>query len=222
MAVLFTTSAPRSTVVHVEGEDVGRTVCGRTITDDWAGMMSELSEGPVSCIKCARFAADWEESRRNECGPAKFHAGQRVGILTGLQAVNGPFIGAYGTVVSTHVFWNGVMEYSVRADGEATAYTYRDYLLTDDVSGDPARARSMAAHPAGKGKGYPRTGSRVEIVAPNFADTGRTGIVKSTNSSENTVNVKLDGDILAWAWHVTALSVIRDVRALPVPPVPAR
>lgn len=167
--MLFTTSAPRSTVVHVEGEESGRTVCGRTITDDWSGMYTECATGPVSCIKCARFAADEEEARRTDAGEPQYRAGERVGILTGLQSGN-PSVGSYGTVIRSEVFWTGTLDYVVHEDGQALPTVFPAYLLTHDTYGDPTMARQacMDRHPAGKG--MPVSVARSILANPAVTD----------------------------------------------------
>jgi hypothetical protein len=55
--------------------------------------------------------------------------GERVGILRGLQAVGGPYVGQYGTVVRHEEFWTGQPDYVVRTD-KGEELVYRPYLIT--------------------------------------------------------------------------------------------
>lgn len=116
--------------------------------------------------------------------------------------------------MSMHVEYHNVQH----ARGRRTSELASDGLPVIGAPEWQARAAAMERHPAGKR--YPRTGSRVEIIAPGFADTGRSGTVTGTDSPD-TVRVHLEGDAMAWSWHVTALSPVRDVRALPLPSIPS-
>ena len=58
-----------------------------------------------------------------------FPDGARVGILAGLQSVNGPHIGATGTVVRSQEVWRGTLDYWVRTD-DGEVLTYPRHLLT--------------------------------------------------------------------------------------------
>lgn len=57
-----------------------------------------------------------------------FTIGQRVGILAGLLAKNGPKVYTHGTVIRTVEFWTGITEYVVKAD-DGTEMVYMPYLL---------------------------------------------------------------------------------------------
>lgn len=59
---------------------------------------------------------------------ATFTVGQRVGIVSGLQAVGGPQVTSHGTVVEQVERWHGVTEYVVEAE-DGTRMDYRPYLL---------------------------------------------------------------------------------------------
>jgi hypothetical protein len=61
--------------------------------------------------------------------PDTFAAGQRVGIVRGVQAVNGPRVYRYGTVVRSVELWRGTVEYVVRHDDDGAELVYRAYLL---------------------------------------------------------------------------------------------
>src|SRR6478609_697684 len=58
-----------------------------------------------------------------------YSIGQRVGIVSGLQAVGGPVVTQYGTVTAVEEFWVGVPKYQVTPDDDGEALWYRDYLL---------------------------------------------------------------------------------------------
>jgi hypothetical protein len=49
--------------------------------------------------------------------------------LRGLQAVGGPYVGQYGTVVRHEEFWTGQPDYVVRTD-KGEELVYRPYLIT--------------------------------------------------------------------------------------------
>lgn len=67
-----------------------------------------------------------------------FSIGQRVGIVSGLQAAGGPVVTRYGTVVDVVEFWRGVLEYVVRHDSGGEDLVYRGYLLRAvDVADEP-------------------------------------------------------------------------------------
>lgn len=68
-----------------------------------------------------------------------FTPGQYVGILVGLQAVGGPTVGQYGTVIRAEEFWHGVTEYIVRHE-DGTELVYRPYLLVDATDRIVSRA----------------------------------------------------------------------------------
>lgn len=141
------TSAPRSAVIHAT--DGGFTVCGRQIGEMWAG---EYNEQPAEDVTCARCIKGCEALTVDLAARAKFAVGQRVGIVTGVQGPNGGTVTRYGTVIGHREFWKGTVEYIVSED-DGSELVYRAYLLSDDLSGDSVgRARSMAAHPAGKGR----------------------------------------------------------------------
>jgi hypothetical protein len=61
--------------------------------------------------------------------PDAFAAGQRVGIVRGLQSVNGPRVYRYGTVVRSVELWRDTVEYVVRHDDDGAELVYRAYLL---------------------------------------------------------------------------------------------
>lgn len=63
--------------------------------------------------------------------PDTFAAGQRVGIVRGVQGVNGPQIYRYGTVVRSVELWMwiGTVEYVVRHDDDGAELVYAAYLL---------------------------------------------------------------------------------------------
>lgn len=160
----------------------------------------------------------------------KFTAGQRVGLLRGIMDAKGPQVYGYGTVIRVVEYWEGMPEYVVLTDKGEELFT--SYLLTAELPlqrceeldrghlcGMPvrtdslsprcdthARARSMAAHPAGKGRYLPATWAAadawrdralmvtgeayragmpaVPVYQPDpfpgvAEDDGRTGIVKS-------------------------------------------
>lgn len=58
-----------------------------------------------------------------------YSIGQRVGIVSGLQAVGGPVVTQYGTVTAVEEFWVGTLEYQVTPDDGSEALWYRGYLL---------------------------------------------------------------------------------------------
>jgi hypothetical protein len=63
--------------------------------------------------------------------PDTFAAGQRVGIVRGVQGVNGPQVYRYGTVVRSVELWMwiGTVEYVVRHDDDGAELVYAAYLL---------------------------------------------------------------------------------------------
>jgi hypothetical protein len=65
-----------------------------------------------------------------------YSIGQRVGIVSGLQAAGGPSVVAYGTVTRVEEFWVGTLEYQVTPDDGSEALWYREYLLRPMVTGD--------------------------------------------------------------------------------------
>lgn len=101
---------------------------------------------------------------------ATFTIGQRVGILVGQQSVNGPSVGSYGIVVRTEEFWKGTTDYIVRSEATGEELVYSAYMLQNadgDAAADRmARARSMRAHPAGKGR-VPTVGDLMALVTGN-------------------------------------------------------
>lgn len=205
------TAAPRSAVVHMvagTGTYLHQTACGRRIGDEWAGEYSAEPTGPVTCKRCAPIVAEIEAEQAAWVAANAVHAvGDRVGILTGLQSKNGAHVGAYGTVKGAIETWDGVIEYSVIADGETEAFLYRSYLLQRDTTADHAeaiaedirrfpgwtdadarieRAAAMRRHPAGKARPNLITEDRSTYGLDAFPgvaeDDGRTGIVKSGGS----------------------------------------
>lgn len=71
---------------------------------------------------------------------AKFSIGEAVGILAGLQAVGGPHVAQYGTVVEVVETWADTLEYVVEA-ADGTRLLYGAYLL---ASVQDPRAESRA------------------------------------------------------------------------------
>lgn len=235
MTAFARTAAPRSTVVHMVSTGPVRnysheTACGRRIGDEWAGEYTEQPTGPVTCRQCmpAAVAAEAAEAVRL-AETAVFPIGARVGIVTGVQSVSGPWVYTYGTVTGHVEYWHGVTEYVVDVDGEGFL-TFREYLLrstscvctdrdgfghrcaafpagaavgdvladevptgtADEVAAfsrelaavlsprswqemghDEARARSMAAHPAGKGRPVKILGEHIVGGLPVLRSTHR-------------------------------------------------
>lgn len=61
----------------------------------------------------------------------KFRVGQSVGILTGVQSAEGPWIRAIGTVIRTEEFWKGQVDYIVSEPGVHDNQVYPGYLLAE-------------------------------------------------------------------------------------------
>lgn len=57
--------------------------------------------------------------------------GTRVGILVGLQSVDGPQIGQYGRIMRTEEYWKGQVDYVVRLDDSGEELVYPRYLLSE-------------------------------------------------------------------------------------------
>jgi hypothetical protein len=113
------------------------TLCGREITT--AAGWVEVQES-ATCARCERecanidserayvietdhAAAIAEDAERFPVASAEFRIGERVGIVRGLQSVNGPQVYMYGTVVRHFTSWNDSTEYVVLGeDGEELVY----------------------------------------------------------------------------------------------------
>ena len=117
-----TTAARRSSVVHgIDLQTASFTLCGRRIGDDWQGEYSEAPAGPITCKTCLpKVPAPVAPS---------FTPGQRVGIVTGLQSVSGPWVNRYGTVVGPFNGWQGSDDYVVREDDGTEDMVFAGYLL---------------------------------------------------------------------------------------------
>lgn len=161
------TSAPRSTVVHMINAGETRnysheTACGLRIGDTWAGEYDEEPTGDVTCKRClpavdiarlnARVAAKTPDPAPVAHPGAVFAIGERVGIVTGVLSVSGPWVYAYGTVTAHVEYWTGVVEYVIATDDGAEDGVYRGYLLRSHrcvCSDSDGFGHTCAAYPAG-------------------------------------------------------------------------
>lgn len=124
------TAAPRSSVVHMSDlTGAPYTACGREIRETWAGEMNEEPSGPITCTRCLPIATAEEARQAAEMAAnALYPVGARVGILVGVQSVNGPHVVRYGTVTRHVRDWNNAPDYVV-TDDQGETLVYPAFLL---------------------------------------------------------------------------------------------
>lgn len=173
------TAAPRSTVTHAiatagSWRDGHITVCGRDITETWAGEMNAgIPDGEPTCKRCAadlarEARAKGEAARMATLRESRASLGVEKLPALGLTVGDG-LAGTDGETWTWKIFRTVT---AVRVDGDRVVVTTDDgqtrteWGMLDVVPVATRRAASMAAHPAGKARTAMRSGAAYRAGMP--------------------------------------------------------